>query len=95
MMHEKAKKFCQLQQQICVDAYGEWQQEDKARAINENEPCSCIMETMDGYSKFFNHAKQGGQSSKGGDHGNQRGRVKVMIQKVKAKLQAKYQCTNI
>lgn len=95
-IHSKAKKMCQLQQQVCIDAYGEWEKDDSnLRAINESDPCTCIIETVDAYYKFFNHAKQNGQSSKGRDHGNQRKRVTALKGLLITKLKNSYQCSNL
>ena len=94
IIHKAAKKACQFQQQVCQDEYGIWKQEDdKQRKIDEANPCNCIMDTLDGYKKFFNHVKQNGISSKGKDHGNFKKRLAVLNEKLKNKLNAKYQCS--
>jgi len=91
-MHSYAKKYCQVQQQVCRDAYGIWEQENQVR-ISEAEPCGCLSELMIGYKKFFNHAKQGGDSSKGSDHKNERKRVMQISTRLTSKLNDKYQCS--
>ena len=92
-IHSKAKKLCQVQQQVCIDAYGEWKKDTSRANVNESNACDCIIDVVDEYSRFFNHAKQNGISNKGKDHGNQRQRVEQLKGHLIDKLKTSYGCS--
>merc|ERR1712050_96353 len=87
-----AENVCRMQQQVCIDEFGAYEQ-DKSRSIDENNACQCIIDLMDSYYKFFNHVKQNGLSDKGKDHGNRRKRITQIRAKLITRLNASYGCS--
>lgn len=90
-IHKKAVVYCQFQNQVCRDEFGD-PRPDGIKFMSEERPCECLDNIMIEYKKLFNKVKKTYDSQKGTDHRNNRDIVIAKSNVVREKLTDKHSC---